>query len=132
MTDAKSTKKEKPLDKMTVKELREIAKEIPDLTGVHAMKKEDLLTAIKANQGEDAATEAPAEKADKPPSTPSAGKKKGGAKKEKPQLTVKEIKGQIKALKVKRQQAISDKDNKLATIYRRRISRLKKKTRRAA
>ena len=37
--------KEKPLDKMTVKELREIALEIPDLKGVHGMNKQDLLDA---------------------------------------------------------------------------------------
>ena len=42
---------EKPLDKMTVKELREIAKELPDVTGVHAMKKDELLRIIKADRG---------------------------------------------------------------------------------
>jgi hypothetical protein len=40
-------KKEKPLEKMTAKELRKVALEIPELTGVHAMKKEELLAAIK-------------------------------------------------------------------------------------
>jgi cell division protein FtsX len=39
--------KEKPLDKMTAKELREMAKEIPGVAGVHAMKKEQLLEVIK-------------------------------------------------------------------------------------
>ena len=38
---------EKPLDKMTVKELREVGKEIPDLSGVTAMKKDELVAAIK-------------------------------------------------------------------------------------
>ena len=39
---------EKPLDKMTVVELREAAKEeIPDITGVTGMKKEQLLEIIK-------------------------------------------------------------------------------------
>ena len=135
MTEAKSKTNDKPLDKMTVKELREIVKEITDLTGVHAMKKDDLLAAIKADQGGDAAAEAPATEAVETPSqpdAPSAAKKKGPAKKEKPQLSVKDIKKQIRALKVKRRQALSDKDRKLATIFRRRISRLKKKTRQAA
>ena len=51
---------EKPLDKMTVKELREVGKEIPELTGVTAMKKDELLAAIKKARGiED---EAPPEK----------------------------------------------------------------------
>lgn len=135
MTEEKSKKSDKPLDKMTVKELREIAKEITDLTGVHAMKKEDLLAAIKADQGADDAVEAPATKeveTKSAPKAPAAAKKKGSAKKEKPQLTVKEMKGQIRVLKAKRQQALSDKDSKMATIYRRQISRLKKKTRQAA
>ena len=39
-------KEEKPIDKMTVKELREIAHEIPGLTGISGMKKEELLEAI--------------------------------------------------------------------------------------
>jgi len=47
---------DKPLDKMTVKELREVAKEIPEITGAHGMIKADLLGAIKAAQG---ITEAP-------------------------------------------------------------------------
>ena len=32
---------------MTAKELREIALEIPEIEGVHAMKKEELLAAIR-------------------------------------------------------------------------------------
>ena len=39
------------MDKMTVKELREIALKIPDLTGVHGMNKQDLLDAVKAHRG---------------------------------------------------------------------------------
>lgn len=135
MTDTKKSAGDKPLDKMTVKDLREIAKEIPDLTGVHAMKKDDLLTAIKATQADDAASVATPKEAGDAKSEvekPVAAKKKGAGKKEKAELTVHEIKDQIKSLKVKRQQALSDKDGKMATIYRRRISRLKKKTRRAA
>ena len=38
---------EKPLDKMTVPELRAKAKEIPDVTGVSGMKKDQLLAIIK-------------------------------------------------------------------------------------
>jgi hypothetical protein len=44
-------KKEKPLEKMTAKELREIALEIPEIEGVHAMKKEELLAAIREARG---------------------------------------------------------------------------------
>jgi uncharacterized NAD-dependent epimerase/dehydratase family protein len=41
----------KDLEKMTVKELRELAHEIEGLEGVSAMKKEDLLIAIKRQRG---------------------------------------------------------------------------------
>ena len=41
------------------------------------------------------------------------------------------LKADIRALKLKRRQAVDAKDRKMATIYRRKIARLKKKTRRA-
>ncbi|MGZ3614413.1 MAG: hypothetical protein ACXU9X_11030 [Thermodesulfobacteriota bacterium] len=41
-------KKEKPLDKLTAKELREMALGLGGIHGVHAMKKEELITAIRA------------------------------------------------------------------------------------
>jgi len=99
---------EKPLEKMTVKELREIALEIPQITGVHGMNKQDLLVAIKEAKG---ITDEP--------------KKQASA-------SIRQLKAKIKELKLKRQEALEAKDRKMATIYRRRISRLKKKTRRAA
>ena len=43
-----------------------------------------------------------------------------------------ELKAQIKSLKAQRQAALEAKDKKMATIFKRRISRLKKKTRRKA
>jgi hypothetical protein len=100
--------KEKPLEKMTVKELREMAKEMPDIVGVHGMKKEELIVAIQKTKGIKAA---PVKKTD---------------------ATVTVLKKKIKALKVERQAALEARDKKMATIYKRRISRLKKKTRRAA
>lgn len=115
MAEEKKSEKEKPLDKMTVKELREIAKEIPEITGVHGMNKADLLVAVKAAKGiEDAP------------------KKKAGPVKKKVKATTKEIKEKIKGLKVQRQKALESKDKKMATIYRRQISRLKKRSRKAA
>jgi hypothetical protein len=100
--------KGKPLGKMTVKELREMAKEMPGISGVHGMKKEELIVAIQDAKGI------------KPPPV-----KKADA-------TIAVLKKKIKALKVERQAALQAKDRKMATIYKRRISRLKKKTRRAA
>jgi len=108
MTTEKKTAPEKPLDKMTVKELRELAKEMPEITGVHGMNKADLLSAIKEVKG---IVETKAVKTD---------------------ATVKEIKNQIKLLKVERATALEAKDKKMATIYRRQIARLKKRTRRSA
>ncbi|NOQ19113.1 MAG: transcription termination factor Rho [Desulfobacterales bacterium] len=93
---------------MTVKELREMAKEMPDIVGVHGMKKEELIVAIQKTKGIKAA---PVKKTD---------------------ATVTVLKKKIKALKGKRQAALEARDKKMATIYKRRISRLKKKTRRAA
>ncbi len=104
----KTDLKEKPLEKMTVKELREMAKEMPGITGVHGMKKDELLVAIKEAKG---IKEKPVKKADSSTS---------------------ELKAQIRSLKAQRQAALEAKDKKMATIYKRRIARLKKKTRRKA
>ncbi len=104
----KEDAKDKPLEKMTVKELREIAKDIPGLTGVHAMKKEELISGIKEAKG---IKDEPLKKA--------VG-------------STRELKLKIKALKAERQAALEAKDKKKATIFRRRISRLKKKTRHIA
>ena len=51
MSDEKADATEKPLEKMTVTVLREMAKEIPDITGVHGMKKEELIVAINEVRG---------------------------------------------------------------------------------
>jgi len=99
--------KEKPLDKMTVKELREIALEIPDLKGVHGMNKQDLLDTVKAHRGTKE------------------------AKPKKASRSVREIKKQIQELKARKQALASEKDRRQSDILRRKISRLKKKTRRA-
>lgn len=122
MTDKPKAGSEKPLDKMTVKDLREVAKEIPGITGAHGMKKDELLAAIKEAKGIE----------DQPEVTPSAKKKKGKGARNLADLPLKDLKTMIKDLKVKRQQALAEKDRKMARIYRRRISRIKKRTRQAA
>ena len=108
MTTDKKAATEKPLDKMTVKELREVAKELPEITGVHGMNKPELLSAIKEAKG---IVETKVRKVD---------------------TSVKELKNKIKLLKAERDAALEAKDKKMATVYRRRIARLKKKTRRSA
>ena len=95
---------EKPLDKMTVKELKEAALEIPEITGVHGMNKADLLSAIKKARG-----------------IPEESKKKSGS--------VRDIKQKIRALKTKRAEALASRDAKMATIYRKKIAKMKRKTR---
>ena len=43
---------EKDLEKLTATKLRDIAKEYEGITGVHAMKKEELIHAIREARGE--------------------------------------------------------------------------------
>lgn len=107
MGGKKKEVKEKPLEKMTATELRDIAKEIPEITGVYGMNKPELLSIIKKARGIE---EGPS--------------KKSG--------DVRELKKKIKELKAQRAKALETEDAKMAAIYRRRITRLKKKTRRAA
>jgi hypothetical protein len=85
-----------------------LAKEIPEITGVHGMNKDELISAIKESRGivED--------------------------KKVRANASVREIKKRIKALKSERESAIAANDRKKSAICRRRISRLKKRTRKAA
>ena len=108
--------KEKPLDKMTAKELREVAAEIPGVEGAHAMKKEQLLEVIKKARG--IKEEAPAEK-----------REKKGAETE---AIIRELKQKIILLKQEKEAARETSDRKKLDVLRRRINRLKKKTRKVA
>ncbi len=101
-------KKEKPLDKMTAKELREICVSTGEVVGVHGMNKAELIVAIKEARGivEE--------------------------KSKKTEIDIRALKVKIKGLKDKREQAEETGNDKLADSFRRRISNLKKKTRRAA
>jgi hypothetical protein len=111
-------KKEKPLEKMTAKELRGMALGLPGVHGVHAMKKEELIAAIRAAKGI---------------AEPEPRKEKViVAKKEKLVLTPSQLKQKAKELRVKRAELLEQKNWKMAEILRKRISRLKKMTRRAA
>jgi hypothetical protein len=116
MTEEKKEFTEKPLDKMTVTELREIAKEIPDIVGVHGMKKPELLAAVKKAKG---IIEVETKKKTGPP---------------RPKVTIPKatLKAMIRDLKSKRHQALEERDKQMAKRYRRKISKLKKKTRQAA
>ena len=101
-------KKEKPLDRMTAKELREMALQIQGIVGVHAMNKPELVAAIK--------------------------EAKGIVEEKKRQTTtdVRAIKQKIRELWGQKETLKEAGEKGTVTTLRRRISRLKKKTRRAA
>jgi hypothetical protein len=101
-------KKEKPLDKMTAKELRELALTLEGIVGVHAMNKNELIAAIREAKG---ITEEKVTKAG---------------------VDIRALKEKIQALRAKKEQAKSEGNKKAIDYLRRRISNLKKKTRRAA
>jgi protein-arginine kinase activator protein McsA len=98
----------RPLEKMTTTDLRELAKGLEGVSGVHGMKKQALIDALRKSKGLEV------------------------EKVKKASASVHSLKQQIRSMKAKRAAAIEAKDRKLATLIRRRISRLKKKTRRAA
>ncbi len=101
----------KNLDKMTAPELREIAKEIPGVTGVHAMKKPELLSIIKEFRG--IKDERPIKR---------TGKNR---------YNIKELKQKLLILKQEKQMALKSRDKNRINILRRRINRIKKMTRKA-
>jgi hypothetical protein len=100
--------KEKPLGKMTAKELRELALTLGGIFGVHAMNKDELIAAVKKAKG----------------ITDEKIKKTG--------VDVRAVKAKIKELREKKAQAKAENNNKRVDALRRKIGNLKKKTRRAA
>ena len=100
---------EKHLDKLTVKELRDIAAEFPHERAIHDMKKEELIVFIKAAKG--IKDEAPLKK------------KKHVAK---IKMSKPELKAKIRALKGLRRQALESSETEKAVLLRYQISRLKK------
>jgi hypothetical protein len=99
---------EKPLDRMTAKELREVALGLEGIVGVHGMNKSELLAAVKKAKGivDD--------------------------KKRQTSVDVRTIKGKIRELRSQKEATKEAGDKKKMKILRRRINRLKKKTRRVA
>lgn len=103
------------LEKLTVKELREVAAEFPHERAIHDMKKEELIAFIKQVKG--IKDEGPVHRH----------KPKGKIK-----LTKPELKAKIRELKVLRGQALEESDGKKSVLLRHQISRLKKISRRVA
>ncbi len=98
--------KEKPLEKMTATELREVAKKIPEIVGASGMNKPELISAIKKARG----IEEPVKKKSR---------------------DIRKLKKQINDLRKEYETKLKD-DDEMAAIWRRKILRLKKKTRRFA
>lgn len=122
-------KKEKPLEKMTAKELREIALEIPEIEGVHAMKKEALLEAIRKSRGDE--KEEPKEEKEEVKKEKRIEKKEKRIEK-KAEVSVGDLKKKIHEFKALKEKAVEKGDARMAKIYKRRINRLKKRTRKVA
>lgn len=103
------------LEKLTVKELREMAAEFPHEKAIHDMKKEELIAFIKQAKGI---------------------RDEGHVHKHKPKgkikLTKPEVKAKIRELKVLHWQALEDSNAEKAVLLRHQISRLKKISRRVA
>ena len=106
-------KKEKPLEKMTAKELREMALGLPGIHGVHAMKKEELITAIRAAKG---ITEPEPKK-----------EKHFVAKKEKVILSVAQLKQKVRELRVKREELLQQRNFKNGSDFEKTNQPIEKK-----
>ena len=100
-------KLEKKLEKMTIKELREIALQIPEITGVHGMNKEELISALKKVYG---IKEEP---------------RKVGE-------SMRELKAKIRKFKALAEEAKKNKDWIKYERYRKLASKFKKRTRKLA
>jgi hypothetical protein len=97
--------KEKPLEKLTIKELREEALKIEGIVGVHGMNKSELLDILREQRG----LEAP---------------------KKKNKINVRELKKKVSELKdLRNKERAEGADKKRLDGLRKKISRLKKKTR---
>jgi hypothetical protein len=106
----KKEKKEKPLDRMTAKELREFALSLGEIVGVHGMNKDELLAAVKEVKG-------------------IVDDNKNAAK----PFHVREIKEKIQAIRaVKTAAQEAGEPRSKINILRKRINRLRKKTHKAA
>jgi hypothetical protein len=99
-------KKEKPLERWTIKELRDEALKIPNISGVHGMNKEEIVEILREEKG-----------------IPAPEKKKGDS--------VRNIKVKVAELRKTRNEERSQGATRARLeILRKKISRLKKKTRR--
>lgn len=107
MAKKEKEQKDKPLEKLTTKDLRELSLKVGGITGVHGMNKEELIGAIRAARGE----------------TTSETKKAAKS------VPVRELKAKVAELQAKRIELAHAGDKKRANIIRKKMSRLKRATR---
>lgn len=99
-------KKEKPLDRWTIKELRDEALKIPDVQGIHGMNKEEIIELLREVKG-----------------LPAPEKKKAA-------VSVRDVKVKVAELKKTRaEEREQGASRSKLSILRKKISRLKKQTR---
>ncbi len=99
-------KKEKPLEDWTIKELREEALKVPNVQGIHGMNKQEIIDFLRQEKGL--------------PAVESKKKSEG----------VRVFKKKVTDLRLKRdQERIEGAVKKRLNILRRKISKMKKKTR---
>lgn len=99
-------KKDKPLERWTIKELREEALKLEDVQGVHGMNKEEIISLLRKARGIEA---------------PSTRRKTEN---------IRDIKLKVANLrKIRDEERAAGAPKKRLTILRRKLSRLKKKTR---
>ena len=120
--EEKKGEKIRDLEKLTVIKLRELALEkYPQIKGVHGMKKEDLVEAIKAVEVELGIREKDEEK-----KAPHPEVKHRPEKKEKKVWAIPEVKTMIQGLKGEREGALASRDNKKLQEVRSKIKKLKR------
>ncbi len=114
-TKERKEKQEKPLDKMTATELRKYALELGEISGVHGMNKEELLSAIKKVKG--------AKEEGKAAAKPEA----------REELSVRALKEKAKEARDEKLAAqAAGASRKQIDILRKKANRLKKRSRKAA
>ncbi len=107
---------ERDLERMTATKLREEAKKYPDIKGAHAMKKDELIKAIRAAGGEAVEEKKP----------------KGVKKKKKTGVTIPGLKKQIRALKAEKVKALEEGNRESLRQLREKIKKMKRLTRKLA
>lgn len=101
---------EKELERLTATKLREVAKQYENITGVHAMKKEQLIVAIRQARGEDITTMYGKDASEK----------------------IGTLKKKIKLLGNEKEAARESKDTKKVSLLRKKIKRFRRLTRKMA